>query len=54
MSDVEKKEVDLNVYRDDAAPHEYLTELNRMDAEDAQQFLNVGVESLRPGNSMNG
>ena len=49
MSDVEKKEVDLNVYRDDASPHEYLTELNRMDAEDAQQFLNVGVDPSESG-----
>ena len=49
MSDVENKEVDLNVYRDDAAPHEYLDELNRMDAGDAQQFLNVGVDPLESG-----
>ena len=49
MSDVEKKGVDLNVYRDDAAPHEYLSELNRIDAGDAQQFLNVGVDPSESG-----
>ncbi len=49
MSDVEKKGVDLNSYRDDAAPHEYLPELSRMDAGDAQQFLNVGVDPSESG-----
>jgi hypothetical protein len=49
MSDVENKEVDLKAYRDDAAPHEYLAELSRMDAGDAQQFLNVGVDPLESG-----
>jgi Fe-S cluster assembly scaffold protein SufB len=49
MSDVEKKELDLNSYRDDAAPHEYLSELSRMDAGDAQQFLNVGVDPWESG-----
>ena len=44
MSDVEKIRVNLKSYRDDADPHDYLPELSRMDAEDAQQFLNVGVD----------
>lgn len=49
MSDVEKKDVDLNLYKIDAAPHGYLSELSRMDAADAQQFLNVGVDPLESG-----
>jgi uncharacterized protein len=49
MSDVEKKGLDLNGYRDDAAPHDYLPELSRMDAGDAQQFLNVGVDPSESG-----
>ena len=49
MSDVENKGVDLNSYRDDAAPHEYVPELSRMDAGDAQQFLNVGVDPTESG-----
>lgn len=49
MSDVDKKGVDLKTYRDDAAPHEYLPELSRMDAEDAQQFLDVGVDPSESG-----
>jgi uncharacterized protein len=49
MSDVEKKGVELKNYRDDAAPHEYLPELSRMDAGDAQQFLNVGVDPSESG-----
>lgn len=49
MSDVEKKGVDVNRYRDDAAPHAYLPELDRMDAGDARQFLNVGVDPSESG-----
>jgi uncharacterized protein len=49
MSDVEKKGVDLSSYRDDAAPHEYVPELSRMDAGDAQQFLDVGVDPTESG-----
>jgi len=49
MSDVEKKEVDLNSYRDDAAPHEYLPELSQVNSGDAQQFLNVGVDPSESG-----
>jgi Fe-S cluster assembly scaffold protein SufB len=49
MSDVDKKGVNLKSYRDDAAPHEYLPELSRMDAEDAQQFLDVGVDPSESG-----
>lgn len=49
MSDVEKQDVDLNLYQIDAAPHGYLSELSRMDAADAQQFLNVGVDPLESG-----
>jgi uncharacterized protein len=49
MSDVKNKGVDLNSYRDDAAPHEYVPELSRMDAGDAQQFLNVGVDPTESG-----
>ncbi len=49
MSDVEKTGVDLNNYRDDAAPHEYLPELSRMDSGDAQQFLDVGVDPSESG-----
>lgn len=49
MSDVEKYGVDLKEYRDDAAPHEYVSELNRVDATDAQQFLNVGVDPSEAG-----
>jgi Fe-S cluster assembly scaffold protein SufB len=44
MSDVENERVNLGLYRDDADPHAYLSELNRMDVEDAQQLLNVGVD----------
>jgi Fe-S cluster assembly scaffold protein SufB len=51
MSDVDKKRVDLNSYRDDALPHAYINELTRMDAEDAQQFLNVGVDPSESGRS---
>jgi Fe-S cluster assembly scaffold protein SufB len=49
MSDVEKIRVNLKSYRDDADPHDYLPELTRMDAEDAQQFLNVGVDPSESG-----
>jgi Fe-S cluster assembly scaffold protein SufB len=49
MSDVEKIRVNLKSYRDDADPHDYLSELTRMDAEDAQQFLNVGVDPSESG-----
>lgn len=49
MSDVEKYGVDLKEYRDDAAPHAYVSELNRVDATDAQQFLNVGVDPSEAG-----
>jgi Fe-S cluster assembly scaffold protein SufB len=51
MSDVEKEQVNLGIYREDADPHEYLSELNRMDAEDAQQLLNVGVDPSESGRS---
>jgi uncharacterized protein len=49
MSELKNNGVDLNVYRDDAAPHDYLSELNQIDAGDAQQFLNVGVDPSENG-----
>lgn len=51
MSDVEKKRINLGTYREDAAPHAYLSELSRMDAEDAQQLLHVGVDPSEIGRS---
>jgi Fe-S cluster assembly scaffold protein SufB len=51
MSDVEKIRVNLKSYRNDAVAHDYLPELSRMDAEDAQQLLNVGVDPSESGRS---
>ena len=50
MSDViTRKEIDLSAYRVDAAPHEYVDELSRVDAGDARQFLDVGVDPQENG-----
>ncbi len=50
MSDVTtNREIDLSTYRVDAAPHDYVEELSRVDANDARQFLDVGVDPQENG-----
>lgn len=45
------KDVDLKDYDVDSHDHEYVEELSRIDGSDAQQLLNVGVDTLESGRS---